>query len=799
MLILKKSGPSESQLDAGNYKKGHRWFRNMRVTIENAKGTARKWHDADGSEGETKMQFDYGYIRGTHSTGDGEHVDCYIGPNEEADTVYIVDQAKVGQWEKYDEQKVMLGFDSEEAARAAYLAHYTDPRFLMKVRAMPLEEFRDKAHATLDKPAMIKAIFLKTHVAAYTKKDGTVVAPHEDRRAAAQRLADKIRAHGPEFEPHVEEASGGSVYVTVHRHTMTAAGKRHAKKQPQAMDYKARFADHGSYWGSTISVDPVTGNTEDDAMAMFEHAADPKSKPRITSFNRSQIAPGDRTQYVAKVTYNENVHKNGGKDYWREGPRERAADMTKSTAPIILFFKGYVGPYLRGGKIVNARGYQGRSAQAHAAPGQMSLFGGPESGKPLPPSPLKGKDPVAHTPDMFGDSDQKKRAPSQVQDKDKGKAFILGLANEQRKKRESLVAGVKEIYEAGNRLPVLQSGSLLYVVHPATRSPGKIQVTTYNKTGAIGDTLINTIEDLPSAIGTTSAQLLSEKDADEALSSAALAEGNYQSAKAKAKATDTVTEPRAEMVKEHERLVGVLNSPSHADDKAEAKKQAAELKEYKDGGDNDRIDRSKPDLGLTDAQKDEVRRSGASWAKYSQHRLNRVGHKEAMEMAGGTASKKQADKPDPTAELRALWTKQGVSKERQDQLLGQIGDKAKPGAKVGPFTVGGPNATYNAAVTSTQEGPADDNPRRKFYVTIARAGKGVGKLAGPFDTHDEAKGHVDRARKLAEEADPRAAFDAFGTVGVEADEHKPGVLNERLGIGQKPMTKSIVFVRRPAS
>jgi len=45
-------------------------------------------------------------------------------------------------------------------------------------------------------------------------------------------------------------------------------------------------------------------------------------------------------------------------------------------------------------------------------------------------------------------------------------------------------------------------------------------------------------------------------------------------------ADDPVAEPRQEMIDEHKRLVDVLNSPSHADDKAEAKKQAEELKEY---------------------------------------------------------------------------------------------------------------------------------------------------------------------------------------------------------------------------
>ena len=44
---------------------------------------------------------------------------------------------------------------------------------------------------------------------------------------------------------------------------------------------------------------------------------------------------------------------------------------------------------------------------------------------------------------------------------------------------------------------------------------------------------------------------------------------------------DEIITPKNEMVKEHEHLVAVLESPSHEDDKVEAKKQAAELEEYK--------------------------------------------------------------------------------------------------------------------------------------------------------------------------------------------------------------------------
>ena len=90
----------------------------------------------------------------------------------------------------------------------------------------------------------------------------------------------------------------------------------------------------------------------------------------------------------------------------------------------------------------------------------------------------------------------------------------------------------------------------------------------------------------------------------------------------------------------------------------------------------------------------------------------------------------------------------------------------------------GASLGYNSALS----------PAKKFYVTMIREPgprQKVARLAGPFDTHEEALSHVDEARRHAIDADGFAAFDAFGTSGIEADDHKPGVLNERLGIGVK--------------
>lgn len=124
----------------------------------------------------------------------------------------------------------------------------------------------------------------------------------------------------------------------------------------------------------------------------------------------------------------------------------RATKDKPAMIKAILFFKAHVGPYLRGGKIVNVNGYQGRPSRAHAAAGQLPLFVKPTVDMSV--NRYKGKHPVDDTPDLF---DEPKHS-----------------------------------------------------------------------------------------------------------------------------------EPTSELIAEHERLVDVLNSPSHEDDKVEAKKQAAELKEYKE-------------------------------------------------------------------------------------------------------------------------------------------------------------------------------------------------------------------------
>ena len=141
------TNPSEAQKEAGNYKKGHLKVDGYNITIENPRGTTRSGKDADGKEWSVKMNYDYGYIRGTEGV-DGDHIDVYLSEKPEEGNVYVVDQIdqRTG---KFDEHKVMYGFPTEEAAREAYLSQYEDGWKIGKVTEVSREQFKkwvDSSH-----------------------------------------------------------------------------------------------------------------------------------------------------------------------------------------------------------------------------------------------------------------------------------------------------------------------------------------------------------------------------------------------------------------------------------------------------------------------------------------------------------------------------------------------------------------------------------------------------------------------------------------------------------------------------
>ena len=127
---------------------GRTTFQGLDISIETAKGNYRRWYDKhNDTEGKTLMKYPYGYIRGTEGM-DGDHVDCFIGPDENAAIVYVITTNKPPDFKRVDEEKCMLGFNNAELAKQAFLDHYSDARFFNKMRAMPFAVFKEKVLKT---------------------------------------------------------------------------------------------------------------------------------------------------------------------------------------------------------------------------------------------------------------------------------------------------------------------------------------------------------------------------------------------------------------------------------------------------------------------------------------------------------------------------------------------------------------------------------------------------------------------------------------------------------------------------
>ena len=118
-------------------------FHGLQVVIENPVGSVRAGIDPDGKPWATVLTASYGYISGTEGA-DGDMVDVFIGPDASSTTAYVARCQVAGKWGAYDEDKVMLGFPSEEAAREAFLQNYNDPRFLGGLDVMSIDKLKER-------------------------------------------------------------------------------------------------------------------------------------------------------------------------------------------------------------------------------------------------------------------------------------------------------------------------------------------------------------------------------------------------------------------------------------------------------------------------------------------------------------------------------------------------------------------------------------------------------------------------------------------------------------------------------
>lgn len=133
--------PSKSQIEAGNYRKGHVHIHGLDVSIETPAGGIRRGYGRDGKQWAKKLPCAYGYLKRTEGA-DGENVDVYIGAHPHSELVFIVDQVHPHN-ETFDEQKVVLGCLTEQEARDLYLSCCTSGwKGLGAITAVTMKQFK---------------------------------------------------------------------------------------------------------------------------------------------------------------------------------------------------------------------------------------------------------------------------------------------------------------------------------------------------------------------------------------------------------------------------------------------------------------------------------------------------------------------------------------------------------------------------------------------------------------------------------------------------------------------------------
>lgn len=135
--------PTEKEIEAGNYRKGHICFGGYEFVIENPRGSYRQGVDCNGKKWKIKMNNTYGYFLKTLGK-DKDHIDVFINDDENLrkfdGNIYIVDQ--VNKDGTFDEHKIMYGFPDKTSARKAYLSNYEKGwRGLGKITSASKEEF----------------------------------------------------------------------------------------------------------------------------------------------------------------------------------------------------------------------------------------------------------------------------------------------------------------------------------------------------------------------------------------------------------------------------------------------------------------------------------------------------------------------------------------------------------------------------------------------------------------------------------------------------------------------------------
>lgn len=240
------AAPTDAQKEAGNYQKAHARVGGFDVSIENPAGSTRSGKAPDGSTWSTQMPAHYGYIKGTKGR-DNDHVDTYVGANPQSAKAFIVDQM-TPETGRFDEHKVMLGFDSLREAQDAYERGFSDGSGASRMGDIS-EVSTDELRAWLDREGRRVQPFsglargmhqmagqpqAKASETTFKTAKGSTYTLHEDGTTTRVKAARAEPGHEGDEGP--KDRSARTVFLTPRA--------ANALEIPQGASW--RFVDHGN-------------------------------------------------------------------------------------------------------------------------------------------------------------------------------------------------------------------------------------------------------------------------------------------------------------------------------------------------------------------------------------------------------------------------------------------------------------------------------------------------------------------------------------------------------------------------
>ena len=158
-------------------------FQDLKVSIENRKGSIRSGVDKDGHKWRSKMHCDYGYIRMNKKIrrmgADKENLDVFVGDNQDSDHAFIIHLNRADN-AKFDEDKVFLGFNSRKEVMAMFNKCYDKigQKLYGGMITMNMEAFKRRlgvqTHGMIKSMPHVLAMDLikakKTHVKAHSRR-----------------------------------------------------------------------------------------------------------------------------------------------------------------------------------------------------------------------------------------------------------------------------------------------------------------------------------------------------------------------------------------------------------------------------------------------------------------------------------------------------------------------------------------------------------------------------------------------------------------------------------------------------